>query len=186
MIKGVKCKIPRTSGQQTGTELSVWETSRGVDHHFRGPGQQRVTWREGKTSGDATRKWSKGSTVTFNNSWPGEQGLWRTRLHRPQRPSPSEEADLNWDTAWDSVCIQSEWSEYDDELTRRFKLFEFSQREKLEFRRWIFKFFWFIIKTDIRIFPLWTFCLRILFIYYSKSWIQPVCLLTAVTLKLSY
>ena len=33
--------------------------SRGVDHHFRGPGRQK-SWRKGKTSGDATRKCSKG------------------------------------------------------------------------------------------------------------------------------
>ena len=41
-------------------------TSRGVDRHFRGPGRQK-SWRKGKTSDDATKKCSKGSTVTFNN-----------------------------------------------------------------------------------------------------------------------
>ena len=37
-------------------------TSPGVDRHFRGR-RQRKSWREGKTSGDATRKCSKGETV---------------------------------------------------------------------------------------------------------------------------
>ena len=37
------------------------------------PGGQK-SWRKGKTSGDATRKCSKGETVTFNNSWRGQQG----------------------------------------------------------------------------------------------------------------
>ena len=41
--------------------------SRGVDRHFRRPGQQK-SCRKGKTSGDANRKCSKGQTVTFNNS----------------------------------------------------------------------------------------------------------------------
>ena len=45
-------------------------TSCAVDRHFHGPGRQKW-WREGKTSGEATRKCSKGSTVTFNNGWRG-------------------------------------------------------------------------------------------------------------------
>ena len=61
-------------------------TSRGVGHHIRGPGWQK-SWHKGKTSGDATRKCSKGSTVTLTRS------LWRTHLRRPQRPSPSKDAD---------------------------------------------------------------------------------------------
>ena len=36
-------------------------TSRDVDRHFRGPGQLK-SWRKGKTSGDTTRKCSKGET----------------------------------------------------------------------------------------------------------------------------
>ena len=51
-------------------EREKMATSRGVDRHFRGPGRQK-SWRKGKTSGDATRKCSKGSTVTFNTGWPG-------------------------------------------------------------------------------------------------------------------
>ena len=51
-------------------EREKMATSRGVDRHFRGPGQQKW-WRKGETSGDATRKCSKGSTVTFNNGWRG-------------------------------------------------------------------------------------------------------------------
>ena len=45
-------------------------TSCGTDRHFRWPGRQK-SWRKSKTSGDATRKCSKGETVTFNNSWRG-------------------------------------------------------------------------------------------------------------------
>ena len=40
-------------------EREKMATSRGVDRHFRGPGRQK-SWRKGKTSGDATRKCSKG------------------------------------------------------------------------------------------------------------------------------
>ena len=51
-------------------ERAKMATSRGVDRHFRGPGRQK-SWRYGKTSGDTTRKCSKGQTVTFNNGWRG-------------------------------------------------------------------------------------------------------------------
>ena len=37
-------------------ERDKMATLRGVDRHFRGPGQQK-SWRKGKTPGDATRKW---------------------------------------------------------------------------------------------------------------------------------
>ena len=40
-------------------ESEKMTTSRGVDRHFHGPGRQKL-WRKGKTSGDATRKCSKG------------------------------------------------------------------------------------------------------------------------------
>ena len=40
-------------------EREKMATSSGVDRHFRGPGH-RKEWRKGKTSGDATRKCSKG------------------------------------------------------------------------------------------------------------------------------
>ena len=40
-------------------EREKMATSRGVDRHFRRPGQQK-SWRKGKTSGDATRKCSEG------------------------------------------------------------------------------------------------------------------------------
>ena len=39
--------------------MAFMATSRGVDRHFHGPGRQKF-WREGKTSGNATRKCSKG------------------------------------------------------------------------------------------------------------------------------
>ena len=70
-------------------ERDKMATSRGVDHHFRWPGQQsdeRV-----KTSGDATRKCSKGQ-IWQRLTWL-TRSLWRTRLRRPQRPRPSKDAD---------------------------------------------------------------------------------------------
>ena len=60
-------------------------TLRSVDRHFYRPGQQK-SWRKGKISGDATRKCSKRLTRLTRS-------LWRTRLRRPQRPSPSKDAD---------------------------------------------------------------------------------------------
>ena len=67
-------------------------TSRGVEHHFRGRGRQK-SWRKGKTSGDATRKCSEGSTVTFNDGW---------RVLRRMQP-------LNWDTATRVLSLLSVW-----------------------------------------------------------------------------
>ena len=52
--------IPRFSAHpKKKKERQKMATSRGVDRHFRGPGRQK-SWRKSKTSGDATRKCSKG------------------------------------------------------------------------------------------------------------------------------
>ena len=73
------------------------------DRHFRGPGQQK-SWRKGKTSGDATRKCSKGSLTRLTRS------LRRTRLRRPQRPGPSKDADPELRQSMCSVTL--EWALY--------------------------------------------------------------------------
>ena len=63
-------------------EREKMATSRDVDRHFRGPGRQK-SWRKGKTSGDTTRKCSRGSTVTFNKDSPSKTKAGSFRGRRP-------------------------------------------------------------------------------------------------------
>ena len=61
--------IPRVfSRPKKKKEREKMATSRGVDRHIRGLVRQK-SWCKCKTSGEATRKCSKGETVPFNNCW---------------------------------------------------------------------------------------------------------------------
>ena len=69
------------------TEKEKMVRLRGADHHFCRPGRQK-SWRKGKTSGEATRKYSKGWQLMQL-----KRSLQRTRLQRLKRPGPSKDAD---------------------------------------------------------------------------------------------
>ena len=79
-------------------EREKMATSRGVDRHFRGPGRQKW-WRKGKHLVTQPGNAPKTRPSRLQQLTRLTRSLWRTRLQRPHRPSPSEDADLNWHTA---------------------------------------------------------------------------------------
>ena len=99
-------------------ERKKMATLGGIDHHFRGPGRQKL-WRKGKRSGEATGKCSEGKTIPFSKGW---RSLRRPQSSAHQRMQPMSRCVLLFSKTgvgcswvqrklfWDEVPEVRSWS----------------------------------------------------------------------------